>query len=412
MLQALSYPKTQSFIEAFESNSSSSALKFQHVTELLFWLTHLYDPTMFSNNFKFHIEEENHRINFINFVVNELNTRDNIQLNSIHLYKADDSAILELNKLISVLYRAISQHDNHERQSGQSIDSIKELTFIVDNSIQGMNDCASRMSQLGMSIDPMSLVYLKSQISSCTYHFQKILSAYDSVARVQTHVASDNLQRDIVHLLDAVSHDENLEKKKCRRLALEEEDILERINKTSTELISKRRQLESLQGTQPVFMDEYNEVEKELQEYYRMFVTNLKNIYFLKEELDLHNDTRFLDKTMDDVNDVTDRRVLEMEDTSRNHDYNNQPHHGLDISAKDHRDFVNFSFKKGKPDSSSEKVETITMFSRGGVTTPNISSVSETEAGEEVFDDSSMSDYNTQSIDDHEQDEVSSDDDF
>jgi hypothetical protein len=80
---------------------------------------------------------------------------------------------------------------------------------------------------------------------------------------------------------------------------LEEENVLERIKKTTSEMSSKLRQLENLRATQPIFITEYNEIDSELQENYRMFVTNMKTAYFLRKELELHSDTRVTKDNMD-----------------------------------------------------------------------------------------------------------------
>jgi len=417
MLQALAYPKTQSFVDTFQakaSSASSSLRNFQCMAELLYWLACLYDPTIFPANFKFGVKQESDRIQFVNFLVNELYTRGNIQLNAIHLYKADGSTIVELIKIASPLYKAINQDYD---ETCTELKESRLFNFIVDESIQHIGHCASQMSQLGTNIDRKSLGDWSSQIEMRTVHLETLHPlAVSSAVGTQSNAAGNAVQQDIKKLLDSVLYDVNHLQKKCRLLGLDEKDIFERIKQASTDIITKHSQLESLQGTKPVFMDEYTEIETELQEYYRMFVTNAQNVYFLKKEMEANNDARFHWKAMA----MTDRMdpplngdypAVKSDDEQRGED----SHHVTEISIKDDHTSSNLPQKSRSKialDTGSEKADSMTAFSRGGLSSSNVSSVSESIADDESFNNNIESDCNTDDSGVQNDPDLSSDDDF
>ena len=95
MLRALNYPRLVS-IENFRKPN------FELVADILYWLAQRYDPnTEISDN----INEEHNRVEFIKSITTLFTIKARLKINPKKLYQADVSAVQEMLKITTVLYK-------------------------------------------------------------------------------------------------------------------------------------------------------------------------------------------------------------------------------------------------------------------------------------------------------------------
>jgi clusterin-associated protein 1 len=95
MLRSLGYPRLVS-VENFKKPN------FELVADILYWLAQRYDPnTEISDN----INAEKDRVEFIRSIVTLFSTKARIKLTPRKLYQADSSAVQEMLKITTVLYK-------------------------------------------------------------------------------------------------------------------------------------------------------------------------------------------------------------------------------------------------------------------------------------------------------------------
>merc|ERR1719277_1952620 len=87
------------------------------------------------------------------------------------------------------------------------------------------------------------------------------------------------------------SHSQNLEqlKQTSEELARDEKSLEEKIRKKRQELERCKKRLGSLVSVRPAFMDEYEQLEQELERYYEQYVGRFRNLDYLEHEMDALN---------------------------------------------------------------------------------------------------------------------------
>merc|ERR1719276_740372 len=87
------------------------------------------------------------------------------------------------------------------------------------------------------------------------------------------------------------SHGANLGQMKqmTEDLQRDEKQLEGKIKKKRQELDRCQKRLSSLVNVRPAFMDEYENLEQELERYYEQYVGRFRNLDFLEHELDVLN---------------------------------------------------------------------------------------------------------------------------
>merc|ERR1719203_232422 len=87
------------------------------------------------------------------------------------------------------------------------------------------------------------------------------------------------------------SHGQNLEQMKqmSEELQRDEKQLEQKIRKKKQELERCRKRLGSLASVRPAFMDEFEQLEQELERYYEQYVWRFRNLDFLEYEADILN---------------------------------------------------------------------------------------------------------------------------
>merc|ERR1719223_75621 len=72
-------------------------------------------------------------------------------------------------------------------------------------------------------------------------------------------------------------------------LTTDEKNLEQKINKKRLQLDRCQKRLTSLVNVRPAFMDEYEKMEQELEQYYEQYVGRFRNLDYLEHELDTLN---------------------------------------------------------------------------------------------------------------------------
>eukprot|EP00916_Digyalum_oweni_P018966 GHVL01031640.1.p1 GENE.GHVL01031640.1~~GHVL01031640.1.p1 ORF type:complete len:228 (-),score=43.52 GHVL01031640.1:521-1204(-) len=199
-MRFLGYPRLIS-IESFHNPN------FQLIAEILDWLVHRYDNSLFIPE---DISTEKDRILFIKKVVEVLAVRARIKIHPKRLYAADRSAVSELLKVSSLLQQAmISASNNDVSPPGD---------FTVSSKISDLKNArhmASQITEIGANLHEL---LTKDKVNNDLRN--KALNFLNSVSRN----------------LDSTSEHESLEKAVMQIVARDE--------KTAQELMSTVNELE------------------------------------------------------------------------------------------------------------------------------------------------------------------------
>ena len=288
-MRTLKYPKLVS-VQSFQQPN------FELVAALLSWMVHRYDADIAIHG---SIETENDRVRFITDIVKGFFQKANVKLNPKKLYAADGHAVKELLKLASLLHEAVilnamtegeefptSNNINGCRQNNISKGTIdaQELKALIDlNDIKELRRLASEITENGARL--YELLRAGGELQNEKQHeglkFLDVASAGfdDSIESQQVHtVLIENVEKKKKELINV--------QRNCQLMESDETDLLEEIKKKKVDLERNRNRLESIQHARPAFMDEYEELEIELQKHYELYMERYRNVHYLKREME------------------------------------------------------------------------------------------------------------------------------
>merc|ERR1712048_1440976 len=119
---------------------------------------------------------------------------------------------------------------------------------------------------------------------------EKALRFLDGMSRnLGSNSESEVVERAVAQLLG--SHGQNLEqlKQMSEELQRDEKGLEQKIRKKRQELDRCKKRLGSLASVRPAFMDEYEQLEQELERYYEQYVGRFRNLDYLEHEIDSLN---------------------------------------------------------------------------------------------------------------------------
>ncbi|KAL3792658.1 hypothetical protein HJC23_009386 [Cyclotella cryptica] len=266
LLQCLNYSRPI-------ASDSFQTPNFELVADVLCYLVQRVDPTI---PIHYSIGSEDDRVQFLNGITAELAKRLNLTLNTRKLYAADGYAVQELLKLAEFIQRALA---------------LAEETFISDRvplhptpPVEQARTLAKEIAEIGAKVQGLlkhekedsaerrkaTIQFLNSAIGmDDSGDEQKLIE--ESIKQIveETKIAADRLD------------------KKCKMLISREKGMEEKIRKRGIDLerFSKRLECLTLQKVRPSFMDEYEQLEKELEVEYERYVVRLRNVDYLEAEL-------------------------------------------------------------------------------------------------------------------------------
>mmetsp|Transcript_71104 Transcript_71104/g.230084 ORF Transcript_71104/g.230084 Transcript_71104/m.230084 type:complete len:433 (+) Transcript_71104:84-1382(+) len=272
IMRSLGYPRLIS-MENFR------APNFYLVADILDWLLHRFEPNCSISD---DISEEAHRVQFIKTVCEKVVLRTGTKLNARKLYGADGYAVKELLRLATVLYDA-------QKSVGEvPPDGMTEESFTLNSKLADLKSTRSLCSQIVET--GAGLFDLLQKESEIRPDREKTLRFLDGMSRnLGSNSESEIVERAVSQLLG--SHGQNLEelKQMSEELQRDEKSLEGKIKKRKVELDRCKKRLGSLASVRPAFMDEYEQLEQELERYYEQYVGRFRNLDYLEHEIDVLN---------------------------------------------------------------------------------------------------------------------------
>eukprot|EP00933_Yihiella_yeosuensis_P035437 TRINITY_DN2898_c0_g1_i1.p1 TRINITY_DN2898_c0_g1~~TRINITY_DN2898_c0_g1_i1.p1 ORF type:complete len:480 (+),score=120.37 TRINITY_DN2898_c0_g1_i1:103-1440(+) len=252
---------------------------FELVADILDWLLHRFEPKAAIPD---DISTEAHRVHFIKVVCEKVVLKTGCKLNLKKLYGADGYAVKELLKLAQVLYDAQKSVSEIAPEGTTSED------FTLNSKLADLKNTRSLCSQIVES--GATLFDLLQKEGDVRSDREKALRFLDGMSRnLGSNSESEMVERAVSSLLG--NHSQNLDQLKVmsEELTRDEKSLETKIRKKKQELERCRKRLSSLASVRPAFMDEYEQLEQELERYYEQYVGRFRNLDYLEHEIDVLN---------------------------------------------------------------------------------------------------------------------------
>mmetsp|Transcript_49338 Transcript_49338/g.139925 ORF Transcript_49338/g.139925 Transcript_49338/m.139925 type:complete len:431 (+) Transcript_49338:68-1360(+) len=252
---------------------------FELVADVMDWLLHRFEPNC---SIPDDISTEAHRVQFIKAVCEKVVVRTGTKLNARKLYGADGYAVKEMLRLATVLYEAQKSVGDARPEGGG------EESFALNSKLADLKSTRSLCSQIVEA--GAGLFDLLQREGDCRADRDRALHFLDGMSRnLGSNSESEVVERAVSQLLG--SHGQNLEqlKQTSEELARDEKQLDQKIKKKRQELERCKKRLGSLASVRPAFMDEYEQLEVELERYYEQYVSRFRNLDYLEFEVDTLN---------------------------------------------------------------------------------------------------------------------------
>lgn len=258
ILRHLNYPKPI-------KSDSFKAPNFELVADVLCYLVLLVDSTIPIHDSIGSVED---RIQFVNGITAELFVRLHLSLDGRRLYSANGYAVQELFKLAQYIKVAVEMFDEES--------SCTDDAYPTAGRQAEAQAMAAEISALGASIQ--NLMNREVVDSSERSNATQLLSNDSEM---------QSIGENINQLLNQATNEVERLDKQCKMLISNNKGMEEKIRKRSIDLERNTKRLESLtlENARPSFMDEYEQIEKELQVEYDRYVVRFRNIDYLESEL-------------------------------------------------------------------------------------------------------------------------------
>mmetsp|Transcript_52088 Transcript_52088/g.167641 ORF Transcript_52088/g.167641 Transcript_52088/m.167641 type:complete len:440 (-) Transcript_52088:93-1412(-) len=255
---------------------------FELVADVMDWLLHRFEPNC---SIPDDISTEAHRVQFIKAVCEKVVVRTGTKLNARKLYGADGYAVKEMLRLSTVLYDAQkSVGDAAPAPDGAGGDEGFALNAKLAD-LKSARVLCSQIVETGAGVFDLLQKEADTRVDR-----DKALHFLDGMSRnLGSNSESEVVERAVSQLLG--SHGQNLEqlKQTSEELARDEKQLDQKIKKKRQELERCKKRLGSLASVRPAFMDEYEQLEVELERYYEQYVSRFRNLDYLEFEVDTLN---------------------------------------------------------------------------------------------------------------------------
>lgn len=252
---------------------------FELVADLLDWLLHRFEPGCSVPD---DISTETHRVKFVKDVCEKVVLKTAVKLNPKKIYGADGYAVKEILKLAQILYDAQKSISVSEAPPELGED------FTLNSKLADLKSTRTLCSEIVES--GASLFELLQKEMDVRADREKALRFLDGMSRnLGSNSESEVVERAVSQLLG--SHSQNLEQMKTmtEELQRDEKGLEQKIKKKKQELDRCTKRLSSLATVRPAFMDEYEQLEQELERYYEQYVGRFRNLDYLEHEIDVLN---------------------------------------------------------------------------------------------------------------------------
>jgi len=271
-LRSLGYPRLVS-VDNFRTPN------FGLVADILYWLIHRYEPSAtISDN----ISTEDLRVAFISTAVQVMWSKGAIKLKPKNLYAADGRAVKELLKVSDVLYKA-QKVSAASSEGGVMPASFGSAAKISD--MKATRELATEITESGAKL--YDLLEEEKDLSVARARALRFLDAIsNNLNSNKEHEHIETCVRDAVR--EANESADALERQ-GKEFEIDLKALRVKIKKKQSELERSDKRLKSLQNVRPAFMDEYEQLEIELQAQYEVYLERFRNLDFLEHEMDKYN---------------------------------------------------------------------------------------------------------------------------
>ncbi|CAD6192878.1 unnamed protein product [Caenorhabditis auriculariae] len=283
MARTLKYPRLLS-IENFRNPN------FKLVAELLQWIVKKFDPS--SNLNAQNIETEQDRVMFIKQAVLLLLQNSRLKLNPKKLYQADGYAVQELIPALKILYDA--SKGTEDLESVAQWNSIKQKISSKMQEVRITRQLSAQLPETGAALNDL----LTKQI-----YFAKQRDRAASRA-----IALPEAEKTVQQAISAITAESDEISSRLNNVASDEAELDEKIERKKREYEQMQKRLAKLQSFRPQYMDEYEKYEERLKQLYTVYVTNYRNLSYLKK---VHDDLQTADRQKQDENERAMRIAVE-----------------------------------------------------------------------------------------------------
>jgi len=259
MMRALGYPRLIS-LENFRSPN------FELVAEILQWLVQRYDPNC---DIPMDVEHENDRVLFIKAVAQFMMTKAHIKLNTKRLYGADGYAVRELLKVTPILYNAMKKNKLQE-EADEEIAPVKIDVSSKVADLKQARQLSSEITVKGSSLHEL----LGREIELRDLRNTSISRPMDL----------NEIEKNVQALIAEVGAGVEKTRSQLENIASDEANLSAKITKRKAELTRNTSRLKNLEAVRPAFMDEYEQLEEELQVLYQNYIDKFRNVNYLEHE--------------------------------------------------------------------------------------------------------------------------------
>ena len=260
-MRALGYPRPIS-MENFRSPN------FDLVADVLHWLVKRYEPTAdMSEGSPANMQD---RVIFLKKAAQLMQTKGRIKLNTKRLYQADGYAVKELIKIAQVLYSAIKSNPEE------------------DDDVLGSDNFSVKLDDL------QNVRKFASEITAHGVQLAELLGKEDVLRQARERAVSrDTGAADVPRLIndyiEQAKETAATKEKQMKELRQDEEAVAKKLDKKRAELERNRKRLDSLKTVRPAFMNEYEELEEQLQDLFRDYLERYRNLDFIEHQLEEYN---------------------------------------------------------------------------------------------------------------------------
>merc|ERR550514_2424620 len=247
MMRALGYQRLVS-VENFRSPN------FPLVASTLYWMVQRYDPDIVMSD---NIETEEARVHFLTRTAEALLNKANIKLNTKNLYMADGHAVRELLKVAKTLYAASEAQEAYK--AGEELPDVPSLGT-KSKDIRVARQLAADITDRGARLHD-----LLGHENDVKQDRQAALRFLDTISSNLDGGEHAHVRRSVDALVERCKEDIESAKKACDEYAADERALDAKIKKKK------------------------NELERELQKQYSVYLERFRNLDYLQAELQTYH---------------------------------------------------------------------------------------------------------------------------
>ncbi|KAK4874946.1 hypothetical protein RN001_014306 [Aquatica leii] len=260
MLRSLGYAKLVSMESLRKPN-------FPLVADILVWLSKRFDPDSDIPN---ECDTEEQRIALIRNTAQFMALKANIKLNTKRLYQADGYAVKELLKITSLLYSALRENSFHEpeEENRRSID-LRDLEMSYKaNDFKRSRQLASEITTAGAKLHDL----LSKEVD---------IRALRQISAGRQYEVTE-VEAGVKEAIAELKKEMTDTKQSIENVSATESSLDSKIERRKIELDRYEKRLQTLKKVRPAFLEEFNELESELEKLFAQYSVRLRTLNYME----------------------------------------------------------------------------------------------------------------------------------